>query len=107
MTEAYAIKGPDGIDASSVQETESECWLEWYVATEMGQDMSERHGYTCVPVTVSEKGEVEALLKAAKEYVDSQHLHQHVISKFPVVLEPCERCELNKRIDAYLSRGQG
>lgn len=46
------------------------------------------------------------LLQVALEYVAAHHRHHHVISEFPVVLEPCERCELTKAIRAFLSAPQ-
>ena len=45
----------------------------------------------------------EALLREAREYVAVHHIHHTIISSLPVVVEPCLRCELQKRIDAHLS----
>lgn len=93
MTEAYAIKGLYGIEANTTRDSEAECWSDWLIESELTREVSEARGYRCIPVTVNEKGEAEALLREASMYLwrsDNQRTIQ---------------CA--ERIDAYLSRRQG
>lgn len=52
--EAFAIKGPNGIEADSIRDTEAECWCDWVSTTWMDRDDSAMNGYRCVPVQVTE-----------------------------------------------------
>lgn len=103
MTEAYAIKGPYGIELDTVRESESICWIHWLMETDQRQDESEDKGYTCVHVTVSEKGEAEALLRTALEQLKGwQQFGTIAVGERNEVTDA-----LVVSIDAYLSRGQG
>jgi len=76
----YAIKGPDGIDFSTIAETESRAWS--YVP---GGRYAEEAGFVCVPVTVSE-GEAEKLLSECREKL-SRVLHSDLIAKIDACLK--------------------
>ncbi len=95
MTEAYAIKGPDGkIILWAIGESELDAWSDFCVVcdyqSKIPQELQQQ-GYTCVPVTVSEKIEADALLKEL-----TRKRFQGGIT-----------AQDWDAIDAYLSRGQG
>lgn len=102
MTNAYAIKGPDGnIDLVLIDTDIEETWYEYIKSVEgrvptsgsIVKDIQywKDEGFTCVPVTVSEKGEAEALLVDISDLLKTGNSIEATSS-------------MHKRIDAYLSR---
>ena len=105
MTDAYAIKDKDDfIDARYIRKWERECWKAM-VGNHEEREFQKRithlkqHLFSCVPVTVSEKGEADDVLRGIRLKVAS--LHDKMLSdEYRTAL----RNEVLERIDAYLSR---
>lgn len=115
MTEAYAIKGPDGkVLLHTISYAEGEAWAMFtgdadthtcvrVTVSEKPQSHCERcknliQQCTCHPSkpTVSEKGEADELLKAARVHIA---VNSHALSAVSTE-------EMLARIDSYLSRGR-
>jgi len=123
MTNAYAIKGPDGnIDLVLIDTDIEETWYEYIKSVEgrvptsgsIVKDIQywKDEGFTCVPVAVSEKGEADDVpVKDVGDYYAIQfgngiYLQRKAI-KTATEQPLSDTDNVIIKLCAYLSRGQG
>lgn len=113
MTEAYAIKGPDGsLNILSIARTEKGAWAKATLGSEGLENDAKRRGGTCVPVAVSEKGEADDVpVKDVGDYYAIQfgngiYLQRKAI-KTATEQPLSDTDNVIIKLCAYLSRGQG
>lgn len=106
MTEAFAIKGPDGIDARYIRKWERECWKAMVGNHEEGEFQKrvtslQQRSYRCVPVTVSENTTPVCPNCNSKEWADFYRGSS-------VIASVCKRCDykITPPVSAVSEKGE-